>query len=75
MKNSLSSSKEKSQAMKLDIIFWTHSPFQGTYLNIYLETATILFNFQTELLWENKIYNLGKQGEISSEKQICKTKN
>lgn len=47
MKNSLNSSKEKSQARELDIIFWTHPPFQGTYLNTYLQIATILFNFQT----------------------------
>lgn len=47
MKNSLNSSKEKSQTMQLDIIFLTHPPFQGTYLNTYLQIATILFNFQS----------------------------
>lgn len=47
MKNSLNSSKEKSQARELDIIFWTHPPFQGTYLNTYSQIAAILFNFQT----------------------------
>lgn len=36
MKNSLNSSKEKSQAMELDIIFLRHPPFQGTYLPTYL---------------------------------------
>jgi len=46
MKNSLNSSKKKSQAMELDIICWTHPPFQGTYLSTYLQIATVLFNFQ-----------------------------
>lgn len=47
MKNSLNPSKEKSQAMELDIILLTRPPFQGTYLNTYLQIATILFNIQT----------------------------